>query len=180
MAVGPLAVMDELSLTLFLHAADQHARDAAAEALPWEAPSALSVLRRLVAEGRTGRAGGSGFYDYPEGQPKSLWKGLDGLHPTRPDAVPQADIRDRFLYVQALEALRCLEEGILGGVAEGNVGSILGLGFPAWTGGTLQFVNAVGTAPFCARAQALEALYGSRFTPPALLRSLATRNEPVS
>lgn len=180
MAVGPLAVTDEVTLRLFLHVADQEAQDCAAEGVPYVAPSALAVLRRLVEEGRTGRAGGGGFYDYPPGQPKQLWKGLEERYPPRPEALPFEDVKERLLYIQSLESLRCLEERVVESVAEANVGSILGIGFPAWTGGTIQFVNAVGTAAFCARAQSLAERYGPRFAPPSLLREKASRHEPLA
>ena len=179
MPVGPLAVMDEVTLTLFLHAKGQEAADCAAEGLPFTEPSALEVLRRMVAQGRPGRSGGGGFYDYPADGPKSLWKGLATEFPVAAQALPFEDIKDRFLYIQSLESLRCLEEGVLESMAEANVGSILGIGFPAWTGGVIQFVNAVGTARFCARAEELATRYGPRFAPPALLKERAIRNEPI-
>lgn len=177
MAVGPLAVMDEVALTLFLHVADQEARDCAAEGRPYTSLSAMEVLRGLVADGRLGRAGGGGFYDYPKDQPKALWAGLKTRFPARPEAVPFQDAKDRILYIQSLEALRCLEEGVLESLAEANVGSILGFGYPAWTGGVIQFVNATGTAAFCARAEALAKAYGPRFAPPSILKDKAARNE---
>lgn len=180
MAVGPLAVMDEVTLTLFLHVADQEARDCAAEGAPYVAPSALGVLRRLVEEGRTGRAGGGGFYDYPQGQSKQLWKGLDALYPSCLDAVPFGDVKERLLTIQSLESLRCLEEGVLESGTDANVGSILGIGYPAWTGGVIQYVNSVGSARFCQRAQSFANRYGPRFAPPALLREKASRNEPIA
>jgi len=179
MAVGPLAVMDEVTLALFLHVSGQHAKDCEREGQPYVEPSALHVLRRLVGEGRTGRAGGGGFYDYPQGHPKLLWKGLEERYPSRLEAIPFADVKDRMLYIQSLESLRCLEEGVLESVTDANVGSILGIGYPAWTGGTIQYVNAVGTARFCERALRLAERYGPRFAPPALLLEKAAHNEPV-
>lgn len=177
MAVGPLAVMDEVTLSLFLHVADQEARDCAAEGVAYTAPSALEILRRLVAEGRTGRAGGGGFYDYPQDQSKHLWKGLTERYPARTEAVAFGDVKDRLLYIQSLESLRCLEEGVLESANDANVGSILGIGFPAWTGGVIQHVNSVGSARFCERAQVFADRYGARFQPPAILREKASRNE---
>lgn len=180
MAVGPLAVMDEVTLTLFLHVTDQEAKDRAVEGVPYAAPSALAVLRCLVDEGRTGRTGGGGFYDYPQGQPKKLWKGLEERYPWRQEAVPFGDAKERLLYIQSLESLRCLEEGVVESVNDANVGSILGIGYPAWTGGAIQYVNSVGPARFCERAQSFAERYGPRFAPPALLREKASRNEPIA
>ena len=115
-----------------------------------------------------GRAYGGGFYEYPDGQEKHLWEGLKNF--VRPSkSVPAEDIRDRLLYVQALETLRCMQEGVLESSRDANIGSIFGWGFPAYTGGTAQFVNHIGVAKFVERSKALAAKYGERFTPPAML-----------
>jgi 3-hydroxyacyl-CoA dehydrogenase/enoyl-CoA hydratase/3-hydroxybutyryl-CoA epimerase len=87
------------------------------------------------------------------------------------------EVQDRLLFIQSLEALRCLEEGVLESVNDANVGSILGIGFPAWTGGVIQHVNSVGVARFCARAEGLAERHGPRFAPPALLRDKAARGK---
>ena len=90
------------------------------------------------------------------------------------------EMKDRILYRQAIETARCLEEGVLEHVHDGNIGSIFGIGFPAWTGGALQFVNHVGVAKFVARADELALKHGERFAPPKLLRDLAAKNKPLA
>jgi len=173
MAVGPLAVLDEVTLTLTLKAREQDFAD------PRTDP-AYQILGTLARElGRTGKAGGAGFYDYPaDGSPKTLWPGLAERW-TRPDdaAVPERDVHDRLLFVQALETVRVLDEGVLSCVADANIGSVYGLGFAAWTGGTLQFINAYGPQAFVDRADHLADAYGERFRPPATLRGKAGRGE---
>jgi len=135
------------------------------------------MFERMVSEfKRPGRAGGGGFYDYPQGGKKSLWSGLKQFE--KPGvAWDMQELKDRFLYRQAIETARCMEEGVLMTVHDANIGSIFGIGFPAWTGGALQFINSEGVAKFVARADALAAKYGERYTPPQLLRDKARKNE---
>ncbi len=117
---------------------------------------------------RMGRAYGGGFYEYPEGQEKHLWEGLKTFVRASKN-VPHEDIRDRMLYIQALETLRCMQEGVVESTRDANIGSIFGWGFPPYTGGTAQFVNHIGVAKFVERSKQLAAKYGERFTPPAIL-----------
>ncbi|HAB46722.1 MAG TPA: hypothetical protein DCE31_00070 [Lautropia sp.] len=121
---------------------------------------------------RLGRAAGAGFYEYPEGESKHLWEGLSvftrGAKP-----VSDEDIRDRLSMIQSIETLRCLQEQVLAHDHDANIGSIMGWGFPAYTGGTLQFVHHYGPQAFLARSLELQARYGERFSPPALLHQLA-------
>jgi 3-hydroxyacyl-CoA dehydrogenase / enoyl-CoA hydratase / 3-hydroxybutyryl-CoA epimerase len=179
MAVGPLAVLDEVTLTLPLTARDQAFADLA-DPGDLRTNPAYEILGTLARElGRTGKASGAGFYDYPaDGSPKTLWPGLAERW-TRPDdaAVPEQDIHDRLLFVQALETVRVLDEGVLTSVADANIGSVYGIGFAAWTGGTLQFINAYGSQAFVDRADHLADAYGERFRPPAPLRGKADRGE---
>ena len=178
MAVGPLAVLDEVTLTLPLQAHDQ-ALDQATPGAPYADP-AYRLLDTLARElGRTGKAAGAGFYDYPaDGGPKTLWPGLTARW-TKPDdaGVPEQDIHDRLLFVQALETVRILDQGVLTSVADANIGSVYGIGFAPWTGGTLQFVNAYGPQAFVDRADHLADTYGERFRPPATLRGKAGHGE---
>jgi 3-hydroxyacyl-CoA dehydrogenase/enoyl-CoA hydratase/3-hydroxybutyryl-CoA epimerase len=137
------------------------------------AESAVYVLEKM-AHGfkRMGRAHGGGFYEYPEGEPKRLWPGLAAFsRAAKP--ISDADIRDRLTMVQSIETLRCLQEGVLQAEHDANIGAIMGWGFPAWTGGTLQYVHHVGARRFLARCKALQAHYGNRFAPPAILHTLA-------
>ena len=117
---------------------------------------------------RMGRAQGGGFYDYPAGEPKELWSGLKNFERRGRKVAPE-DVRDRLLYAQAIESVRCLQEGVVESARDANIGSLLGWGFPAYTGGTVQFVNHVGVERFVERARELAAKYGERFAPPALL-----------
>ncbi len=143
------------------------------------AESAVYVLEKMShGYKRMGRAYGGGFYEYPEGEEKRLWSGLKIFARGAKD-VPLEDVKDRMLYAQAIETIRCLEEGVLESTRDANIGSIFGWGFPAYTGGTAQFVNHVGTKAFCDRADELAQRYGERFTPPKLLRFLAAQNKPL-
>jgi 3-hydroxyacyl-CoA dehydrogenase/enoyl-CoA hydratase/3-hydroxybutyryl-CoA epimerase len=144
------------------------------------AESAVYVLEKM-AHGykRMGRAHGGGFYDYPEGEPKQLWPGLDAFAKGRKRLPAHEDIRDRLLYAQAIETVRCLQEGVLESTRDANIGSIFGWGFPVHTGGTAQFVNHVGVVAFVARARELASRHGERFEPPALLIRLAAEGKPL-
>jgi len=178
MPVGPLAVTDEISLALAAHVMQQTREDFAAEGKAHQPQPGGEVIERMVREfGRSGRAGGAGFYDYPAAAGKFLWPGLK-QHFERPGAAWDLDeLKDRMLYRQAIEAARCLEENVLTTVADANIGSIFGIGFPAWTGGALQFINSVGLPAFVARAEQLAERYGPRFAAPKITRDKAARGE---
>ncbi|MFJ3485816.1 3-hydroxyacyl-CoA dehydrogenase NAD-binding domain-containing protein [Pseudomonas sp. NPDC090202] len=170
MPVGPLAVSDEVSLSLMSHIREQARKDLAAEGKTLAEHPATALIDLLLNEyKRAGKAAGGGFYDYPEGEPKRLWPQLKSRF-EKPDAqIAAQDIRDRLLFIQAIETVRCVEEGVLRSSADANIGSIFGIGFPAWTGGALQFINQYGLKDFIARAHDLAEHYGERFEPPALL-----------
>jgi 3-hydroxyacyl-CoA dehydrogenase/enoyl-CoA hydratase/3-hydroxybutyryl-CoA epimerase len=170
MPVGPLAVMDETSMALSWSVRQQTIADLAAEGKPVPQHPGWDVIDRMANQfKRPGRAGGGGFYEYPPEGRKHLWPGLCDAFPERAGAVAHEDVRDRLLYVQAIEAIRCMEEGVIQAAREANVGSIQGIGFPRWTGGALQYVNSVGLQAFADRARQLADRYGERFEPPALL-----------
>ncbi len=175
MPVGPLAVIDETSLALSVHVMEQTVADLRAEGKPLPPPHpGQDVITRMVKEfGRAGRAAGGGFYEYPKGGKKFLWPELSRIFGKPGASYDIEELKDRILYRQAIETARCLGEGVLTSVHDGNIGSIFGIGFPPWTGGALQFVNHVGAAKFVRRAEALAKKYGERFAPPALLRELA-------
>ena len=178
MPVGPLAISDEVSLGLMSHIRTQTAKDLRAEGkTPTEHP-AFAVIDLLLNEyKRPGKAAGAGFYEYPATGQKYLWPQLKSRFEKVDGQISPQDIRDRLLFIQALETVRCVEEGVLTSTADANVGSILGIGFAAWTGGALQFINQYGLQDFIGRAQYLAEQYGERFSPPALLLEKAARHE---
>ncbi|WP_107085367.1 3-hydroxyacyl-CoA dehydrogenase NAD-binding domain-containing protein [Streptomyces maremycinicus] len=176
-----LGLMDELTLTLPRKIREETRRAVEASGRRWRPHPADAVVDRMIDEfGRPGRSGGAGFYDYVDGRRAGLWPGLRE-HFTDP-ALPPADLTEaaeRMLFVEALDAVRCLEEGVLVSVADANVGSLLGIGFPAWTGGVLQYINGYEGGPpgFVARAVELAGKHGERFAPPLLLLRKAEQGE---
>ena len=176
--VGPLAVSDEVSLTLMSKIRHQTIADLRAEGRAYQPHRAESVIDWMLEQQRAGKAAGRGFYEYPEGGRKFLWPGLAARFQPTADMVPLADIRERLLFVQSLETVRCLDEGVVTTARDANIGSIFGIGFPAWTGGVLQYVNGYGLERFVARARELAEHYGERFEPPASLIERAARNAP--
>ena len=177
--VGPLAAIDEISQETAYKNGQQAKADAAAQGKVWEDNAAARVLERMVKEfDRRGKVHGGGYYAYPEGGQKHLWPGLksafaaDGYR-----EIPYQDIKDRLTFCQCLEAVRAMEEGVIENVGDGNIGSIMGIGFPAQTGGVFQAMNAYGLAVFVARAAELEAKYGSDFAIPRLLIDRAEQVE---
>ncbi|NVZ62633.1 enoyl-CoA hydratase/isomerase family protein [Pseudomonas gingeri] len=177
MPVGPLAIADEVSLSLMSHIRQQTARDLQAEGKAMPRHPAFAVIDLLLEYKRPGKAAGAGFYDYPAGAPKHVWPELKSRFEQSGRQISPQDVRDRLLFVQALETVRCLEEGVLQSTADANIGSIFGIGFAAWSGGALQFINQYGLADFIARARYLAEQYGERFAPPALLLDKAARGE---
>ncbi|HEX6343881.1 3-hydroxyacyl-CoA dehydrogenase NAD-binding domain-containing protein [Umezawaea sp.] len=176
MAVGPLAVSDEVTLTLQLKIREQTLADDPSLAALGAHP-AFAVIEELVGLGRTGKSGGAGFYEYPEGAKKFLWPELVTRYSREDAGVSEQDVADRLLFVQALETVRCLDEGVLTSVRDANIGSVFGFGFAPWSGGTLQFVNSYGLGAFVERADYLADTYGERFRPPASLRERVVRGE---
>ncbi len=179
MPVGPLAITDEVSLSLVDHIASQARADFETEGKPYPGHPAEAVVETMLKQQkRAGKAAGAGFYDYPtDGGKKHLWAGLNELFGTRAGAVDLQEMVDRILFIQAIETIRCFEEGVLETVRDANIGSISGIGFAPWTGGAIQYVNQYGLAAFVQRAEALAAKHGARFAPPALLRDKAAKGE---
>lgn len=176
-----LSLMDELTLTLPRKIRNETKRAVEEAGGTWPGHPSDAVIDRMVDEfGRPGRSGGAGFYEYDEsGKRTRLWPGLRE-HFTKPDAdVPFADMQERMLFSEALDSVRCLEENVLITVADANIGSIMGIGFPAWTGGVLQYINGYegGLPGFVARSRELAERYGDRFLPPALLVEKAEKGE---
>jgi 3-hydroxyacyl-CoA dehydrogenase/enoyl-CoA hydratase/3-hydroxybutyryl-CoA epimerase len=178
--VGALALVDELTLTLLRKIREETIAGYRAAGIDRPAHPAAAVIDRMIDKfGRTGRAAGSGFYDYAEGRKVRLWPGLvDAFGATNID-IPLLDMQERMLFAEALDTIRCMDEGVLRSVADANIGSILGIGFPAWTGGVVQYINQYdgGLSGFAARATELAQRYGERFTPPASLVRKAENGE---
>ena len=171
MPVGPLAVIDETSLSLSVHVMEQTRADLAAEGRAWTPGAGEALVERMVREfGRAGRAAGGGFYDYPTGAPKQLWPGLKQHFEKPGQTTDVAELKQRLLYRQAIETARCLAEGVLTSVHEANIGSIFGIGFPAWTGGAIQFVASEGLDAFLRHSDALAQRHGERFLLSAAVR----------
>jgi 3-hydroxyacyl-CoA dehydrogenase/enoyl-CoA hydratase/3-hydroxybutyryl-CoA epimerase len=176
MAVGPLAVTDEVSLDLQKKVIDQ----AIADHLPDRClrQHAAPVVEKLISLGRTGRKAGMGFYSYPPDARKHLWSGLHELYPSMKLQPSVDEVKERLLYIQALEAARCVEEGVLMAAADADIGAVLGLGFPTWTGGTLSLIETIGLDAFVAGCDRLASQFGDRFRPSECLRKRASANEP--
>jgi 3-hydroxyacyl-CoA dehydrogenase/enoyl-CoA hydratase/3-hydroxybutyryl-CoA epimerase len=158
------------------HIRQQTAKDLQAEGKAMPNHPATVVIDLLVNEyKRTGKAAGGGFYDYPAGGQKHLWPELKTRFEQPGKQISAQDVRDRLVFIQAIETVRCVEEGVLMSTADANVGSIFGIGFAAWSGGALQFINQYGLNDFIARARYLAEEYGERFSPPALLLEKAAK-----
>lgn len=170
--VGPLAVSDEVSLTLMEHIRVQTAEDLAAEGREPPRHGADHVITRMLEVNRAGRSAGGGFYSYPEGGKKSLWTELSSMFPLVESQPTIEEVKSRLLYIMAVETARCLEEGVLMSHRDANLGSIFGIGFPAWTGGAIQFIHQTGLGAFVEQAEELAERHGARFSPPASLEAI--------
>ncbi len=177
MPVGPLALTDEVSLTLIAHIRKQTVADLQAEGKTPPSHGAYPVVDKMVVElKRPGKAAGAGFYEYPQGGKKHLWEGLKSNFPEG-NHLPEADMIERLMFIQVIETVRCLQEGVLRSVADANIGAIFGWGFAPFKGGTLQYVNDYGVKEFVARAKELNTLYGERFAVPTLLEQMASEGK---
>ncbi|WP_375284959.1 3-hydroxyacyl-CoA dehydrogenase NAD-binding domain-containing protein [Sphingobium yanoikuyae] len=174
MPVGPLALLDELTLDLPLKIVDQAIAEEGDKYTP---PAGTAVMRRMKDEiGRSSRKAGGAFYDYPEGGKKHLWKGLADHFPVKQDWDVE-ELKKRYLYAQAMETARCLEENVLETPQDADLGAIYGWGFPAWTGGTISYIDTIGLKTFVEESDRLAQLYGPRFLPSAWLRDKAAKGE---
>ena len=168
MPVGPLAIQDEVALTLSEHVANETRKALQAEGKDLPRSGADDVIQTMIHTfDRKGKAAGAGFYDYPESGKKHLWEGLS--HWKKDVDISEQEMIDRFLFVQSLDTLRCYEENVLESVIDANIGSIFGIGFAPWTGGAIQFLNQYGLDQAVQRANELEAKYGERFKAPQRL-----------
>ncbi|WP_138378775.1 3-hydroxyacyl-CoA dehydrogenase NAD-binding domain-containing protein [Luteithermobacter gelatinilyticus] len=175
MAVGPLAVGDEVSLELSYHVTEA-TKKALGEA--YVAQPADAVVEKLYKElGRKGKKNGHGFYEYPEGGKKYLWPGLAELFPLKDQQPAPEEVTKRLMYRQAIEVIRCLEEGVLLAPEDADIGAIFGWGFAPWTGGPLSMVDTIGPKKFLEDCEALAARYGAHYTPPKLLKEKVAKGE---
>lgn len=167
----PLAMLDEVSLTLTQHIRAEAEKAAAADGRTLPKGPGEELIDTLVAEGRKGRAAGAGMYDYPEGGAKVLWPQLRERFATGTE-IPLRDLQDRYLFIMALETAGCFEDGVLKDAESANIGGIFGIGFPPHTGGPATFMTNYegGLAGFVARADELADTYGERFRPSEWLR----------
>ena len=182
MPVGPLAVIDETSLSLSVHVLDQTQADYAAEGKTYTPSLGEALARRMVTElGRPGRAAGAGFYEYPseKGAKKYLWPQLKPLFEKADAQWNITDLKDRLLYRQAVETARCLSENVLTTVHDANIGSIFGIGFPAWTGGAMQFIYGMGVEAFEARAAELAQKFGAGFALTDAVKAAIRKYQPT-
>jgi 3-hydroxyacyl-CoA dehydrogenase/enoyl-CoA hydratase/3-hydroxybutyryl-CoA epimerase len=175
MPVGPLALNDEVAVDLAWKILKATEADGGAAD-----PKQKTLLDEMVEKrGRYGRKNGKGFYDYPASGPKRLWPGLAELQPTKldPDTIDVTELKHRLLAIQALETARCFEENVLTDVREADVGSILGFGYAPYSGGTLSYIDMMGTKKFVALCEKLSAKYGERFKPNKQLVEMAAKGE---
>ncbi|MFI8974987.1 3-hydroxyacyl-CoA dehydrogenase NAD-binding domain-containing protein [Nocardia asteroides] len=176
----PLQLIDELTLTLPRKIRQQTRAAVEAAGGHWTPHGSEAVVDRMIDEfDRKGRSTGAGFYEYVDGKRTRLWPGLRAAFGNASAQVPFEDLRDRMLFAEALETVRCFDEGVLNSVADANIGSLYGIGFPSWTGGVIQYINQYdgGVAGFVARARELAQRYGDHFLPPQSLVAKADKGE---
>lgn len=179
--VGPLQLSDELNMELMAKIQKASADAAEREGRTWEPSAGEQVVAKMIELGRPSRLKGAGFYDYDEnGQRQGIWPGLAEAFPVASEMIPIEDMRERMLFIEALETAKCFEEGVIESAAAANIGSIMGIGFPPVTGGAAQYMQGyenaagqVGLGAFVARADELAEKYGERFRPTQYLRDLA-------
>jgi 3-hydroxyacyl-CoA dehydrogenase/enoyl-CoA hydratase/3-hydroxybutyryl-CoA epimerase len=177
MPVGPLSLNDEVAVDLAWKIVKATEADLGPDAID---AGQKALLEEMVEKrGRYGRKNGKGFYDYPQSGPKRLWPGLADLQPVKldPDTIDIQELKHRLLVTQALEAARTFEEGVVTDVREADVGSILGFGFAPYSGGTLSYIDMMGTKAFVDLCKRLEKKYGKRFKPSKLLRDMAAKGD---
>jgi 3-hydroxyacyl-CoA dehydrogenase/enoyl-CoA hydratase/3-hydroxybutyryl-CoA epimerase len=188
-----LQLSDEVSMKLMQKIRNAAQAAAESESNDWIGHRAETVIDAMVDQlGRPGRHDGAGFYEYEDGKRTGLWKGLREHWPTvaDPSEIVLRDLEERLMFIESIESVKCLDQGVIESVADANIGSIFGIGFPAWSGGVLQYINGYrggsdhperrGPAGFVQRARELAARYGERFTPPASLVAIAERGETYS
>ncbi len=185
-----LQLSDELNMKLMRKIRNAAKEAAQAANSGWGEHPSNGVIDRMLDEfDRPGRLEGRGFYEYEEGKRVRLWPGLREAFPPvdDPASINLKDLEERMMFIESIETVKCLDEGVIESVADANIGSIMGIGYPAWSGGVLQYINGyshpdhgTGPAAFVARAREFAATYGERFEPPASLVEKAERGEIYS
>jgi 3-hydroxyacyl-CoA dehydrogenase / enoyl-CoA hydratase / 3-hydroxybutyryl-CoA epimerase len=179
-----LQLTDELNMELSARIRKAYKDAVEAEGGTWQPHPGFAVVDHMLEAGRPGKLRGAGFYEYADGRRTGLWPGLREAFPPVEDpfTISLRDLEERMLFAEALETVKCLDEGVIESVADANIGSIMGIGFPGWTGGVLQYINGYegGLPGFVSRARELAEAYGARFTPPASLVEKADRGESYS
>jgi 3-hydroxyacyl-CoA dehydrogenase/enoyl-CoA hydratase/3-hydroxybutyryl-CoA epimerase len=177
MPVGPLALCDETSQELGLRIAKATAKETGQD------PSGEPVYQLLVKFvedlGRKGRKSGGGFYDYPEGGKKHLWKGLQEYYPLADEQPSLEEVKERLLYAQLIPAAHCYAEGVVHDPQSADLGAIFGWGFAPWTGGPMSHIDTIGLETFVRKAESLAQKYGSRFNPPEKFREMAKSGDKL-
>ncbi len=182
--VGTLQLSDELNMELMAKISKATIEAASRDGVDLPEHPATKVVETMIEQGRSGRLRGKGFYEYDEnGRRGAVWSGLKELFPPKDEPAEIVDLKDRYLFIEALETAKCFEEGVIESAAAANIGSIMGIGYPALTGGTVQFMQGYdgptgqGLKAFIARAHELADAYGERFTPPASLVEMSEKGE---
>ncbi len=168
---APLQLSDELTLTLMQKIRNETKAGAEAAGIEFPSHGSYAVIDKMVDLGRTSRKDGAGFYDYVDGKRTLIWPGVRENFNSGSVEIPLEDMKERMLFAEALETVKCFDEGVLTSVEDANIGSIFGIGFPAWTGGVVQYINQYdgGIQGFVARSNELADKYGEHFRPPASL-----------
>ncbi len=169
---APLQLSDELNLELMHKIAVATRKGVEDAGGTYEPHPAEAVVEKMIEIGRPSKLSGAGFYEYVDGKRTRLWPGLRETFKSGTSQPPLQDMIDRMLFAEALETQKCFDEGVITSTADANIGSIMGIGFPPWTGGAAQLIVGYphgGKAGFVARAKELAAKYGDRFNPPASL-----------
>lgn len=179
-----LQLSDELNMELMTKIRKASKEAVESEGLTWDDHPAFAVIDTMIAEGRPSRLKGAGFYEYADGKRTGLWSGLAEKFPIQgdPTKVSLRDLEERMMFAEALETIKCMDEDVIESVADANIGSIMGIGFPGWTGGVIQYINGYegGVSGFVARSRELAKQYGERFEPPASLVAKADAGETYS
>jgi len=174
MPVGPLAISDEVSIELMYKIHKQTKKDTGKS----YDGKAIDIVNRFIEEfDRPGKKAGKGFYDHPKGQKKYIWPDLIKFYPSKEAQPEVAEVEKRLLYIQAIEASKAFEENIVTTPESADIGSIMGIGFPPFTGGIMSFMDEIGIPVFVKECEEMAEKYGKRFSPPDLLKKMATEGK---